>query len=143
MSLFGGNALRIATLTDYHNGDKNKIERLKGSGLLSINHIFLACDYTSCQTSDIEDIIGSKAYIKLVNACYGLSGDSELSADDVMEGEVLHTVEKLLSPDPQIHFDHYRPSMYLMQHPDVWSEEDISLALDRFERLCSDINAVL
>ncbi len=143
VSLFGGNALRIATLTDYHNGDKNKIERLKGSGLLSINHIFLACDYTSCQTSDIEDIIGSKAYIKLVNSCYGLSGDSELSADDVMEGEVLHTVEKLLSPDPQIHFDHYRPSMYLMQHPDVWSEEDISLALDRFERLCSDINAVL
>ena len=79
VSLFGGNALKIVTLTDYHNGDKNKIDRLKKSGLLSANRVFLASDYTQYPTSDIEDIIGKEPYIKLVNACYGLSADAKIN----------------------------------------------------------------
>lgn len=143
VSLFGGNALKIVTLTDYHNGDKNKIDRLKKSGLLSANRVFLASDYTQYPTSDIEDIIGKEPYIKLVNACYGLSADAKINGKNIKDGEVLHSVENVLSSNSEIRFDHYRPSMYLIQNPDIWTEKDISSALDKFERLCADINEAL
>ena len=143
VSLFGGNALKIVTLTDYHNGDKNKIDRLKKSGLLSANRVFLASDYTQYPTSDIEDIIGKEPYIKLVNACYRLSADAKINEKNIKDGEVLHSVENVLSFNSEIRFDHYRPSMYLIKNPDIWTEKDISSALDRFERLCADINEAL
>lgn len=143
VSLFGGNALKIVTLTDYHNGDKNKIDRLKKSGLLSANRVFLASDYTQYPTSDIEDIIGKEPYIKLVNACYGLSADAKINGKNIKDGDVLHSVENVLSSNSEIRFDHYRPSMYLIQNPDIWTEKDISSALDRFEKLCTDINEAL
>ena len=143
VSLFGGNALKIVTLTDYHPGDKNKIDRLKKSGLLETSHILLASDYTQYSSSDIEDIIGAAAYVKLINACYELSGDKAIAVESVKDGEVLHSTEAILSQNPSIRFDHYRPSMYLIKHPDIWKIEDISDALDRFERVCSDINKAL
>lgn len=130
-------------LTDYHNGDKNKIDRLKKSGLLSANRVFLASDYTQYPTSDIEDIIGKEPYIKLVNACYGLSADAKINGKNIKDGDVLHSVENVLSSNSEIRFDHYRPSMYLIQNPDIWTEKDISSALDRFEKLCTDINEAL
>ena len=143
VSLFGGNALKIVTLTDYHPGDKNKIDRLKKSGLLETSHILLASDYTQYSSSDIEDIIGAAAYVKLINACYELTGDKAIAVESVKDGEVLHSAEAILSKNPSIRFDHYRPSMYLIEHPDIWKIEDIADALDRFERVCSDINKAL
>jgi len=143
VSLFGGNALKIVTLTDYHPGDKNKIDRLKKSGLLETSHILLASDYTQYSSSDIEDIIGASAYVKLVNACYELTGNNAITVESVKDGEVLHSTEAVFSQDPSVHFDHYRPSMYLIRHPDVWKIEDIADALDRFERVCSNINNAL
>ncbi len=143
VSLFGGNALKIVTLTDYHPGDKNKIDRLKKSGLLETSHILLASDYTQYSSSDIEDIIGTAAYVKLINACYELTGDKAIAVESVKDGEVLHSAEAILSKNPSIRFDHYRPSMYLIEHPDIWKIEDIADALDRFERVCSDINKAL
>ena len=143
VSLFGGNALKIVTLTDYHPGDKNKIDRLKKSGLLETSHILLASDYTQYSSSDIEDIIGAAAYVKLINACYELTGDKAIVVESVKDGEVLHSTESILSQNPSIRFDHYRPSMYLIKHPDIWKTEDITDALERFERVCSDINKAL
>ena len=143
VSLFGENALKIVTLTDYHPGDKNKIDRLKKSGLLETSHILLASDYTQYSSSDIEDIIGAAAYVKLINACYELTGDKAIAVESVKDGEVLHSAEAILSKNPSIRFDHYRPSMYLIEHPDIWKIEDIADALDRFERVCSDINKAL
>ena len=57
--------------------------------------------------------------------------------------QVLHSTEVLLSQNPDVRFDHYRPSMYLIKHPDVWKMEDIAEALDRFEKVYSDINKAL
>lgn len=143
VSLFGGNALKIVTLTDYHPGDKNKIDRLKKSGLLETSHILLASDYTQYPSSDIEDIIGASAYAKLVNACYELTGNEAVTVELLKGGEVLHSTEAVLSQNPNVRFDHYRPSMYLIKHSDVWTMEDIAEALDRFEKVCTDINKAL
>ena len=143
VSLFGGNALNIATFTDYHLGDKNKIDRLKNSGLLDQKNIYIASDYTEYPTSDIEDIIGSDAYTKLINVCYSLHGVDSIDSKVIEDGKVLNSIEKILSDKAHVRFDHYKPSYYLIQNPDVWETNDIVNALDRFERFFSDVNALL
>lgn len=142
VSLFGGNALRIVTLTDYHMGDKNKIDRLKKSGLLDDKNILLASDYTGFEASDIEDIIGATPYAKLINACYNLTGAKRIDPNKIPDGKVLSATEATIDEIPEVRFDHYKPSMYLIQNPGVWEGADISDTLNRFEKLFSDINAI-
>jgi len=144
VSLFAGNALNVASLTDFHEGDKRKIERLKNSGILAAGHIFVASDYTGLSTSDIEDIIGNDPYIKLVNNCYNLDDGRGLSIPpDCIDGKVLSYVEEQVATMDDIRFNHYAPSQYLIEHPDIWTVDEISDALDRFERLFSELNALL
>ena len=65
--------------------------------------------------------------------------DKAIAVESVKDGEVLHSTEAILSQNPSIRFDHYRPSMYLIKHPDIWKIEDISDALDRFERVTQSV----
>lgn len=143
VSLFSGNALNIASLTDYHEGDKAKINKLKQSGILSTGHILVASDYTGLPTSDIEDIIGSSAYIKLINECYNLDSKEKLSIPHDSNGKILKYVEDELNSKEEIHFNHYAPSEYLIEHPMVWSVEDIQDSLERFEKLFIDLNKLI
>lgn len=143
VSLFGGNALNVASLTDYHEGDKKKVERLKSTGIMSNNHILLASDYTGLPTSDIEDVIGNAPYIKLVNSCYDLSGKHMCVSCNNIDGKILNYVENEFKHMPEVAFNHYAPSEYLIEHPDVWEESDIADSLDRFERIFVDLNSVL
>lgn len=143
VSLFSGNTLKVASLTDYHEGDRKKIDRLKSSGILSSSHILVASTYTGLQTSDIEDIIGNSAYIKLVNKCYDLKGDQEVPLPTDANGKILKYVESLMDAKDNITFSHYMPSEYLIKHPNVWTDKDVSESLDRFEKLFTDLNALL
>lgn len=132
----------IVTLTDYHIRDKNKIDRLKKSRLLNDNNILLASDYTGFDSSDIEDMIGAKPYAKLINSCYKLNAADKLDCKIILDGKVLSSTEAAISKIPDVRFDHYKPSMYLIQNPNIWVDADISDALNRFEKLFSDINAI-
>ena len=143
VSLFSGNAIKVASLTDYHENDRLKIDRLKSSGILEAEHILIASDYTGLRTSDIEDIIGSAAYVKLVNSCYELKEDQQIPVPESDNGKVLNYVEGKISVLKEISFNHYAPSVYLIEHPTVWSDEEISSALDRFEKVFADLNALL
>lgn len=143
VSLFSGNALKVASLTDNHEKDRQKIERLKSSGILNAGHILVASDYTRLRTSDIEDVIGSNTYIKLVNSCCGLTGDKQIPLLKSEDGKVLSYVEEKMSAIEGVSFNHYAPSVYLIEHPDTWDEQDILQALDRFEKMFTDLNALL
>jgi predicted ATPase len=143
VSLFSGNALKVASLTDYHEGDKTKIEKLRSSGILSTGHILVASDYTGLRTSDIEDIIGSNAYITLVNKCYGLENKEKIPLAENVSGKILSYVEEKIKNFDSITFSHYTPSVFLIEHPSVWKDADISEALDRFEKLFVDLNGLL
>ena len=141
--MFSGNALKVASLTDYHEKDRQKIDRLKSSGILAASHILIASDYTGLRTSDIEDVIGSNAYIKLVNECYNLDDERQIPLLETETGKVLSYVEEKMSVIEGLSFNHYAPSVYLIEHPNVWDAQDIAPALDRFEKMFSDLNALL
>ena len=143
VSLFAGNALKVASLTDYHEGDRNKVERLKTIGILESGSIFIASDYTGFPTSDIEDMIGDSAYIKLVNTCYDLTGARKINLKGSTNGKILRYVEEKIKSLKDVDFNHYIPSVYLVEHPSIFDEDDIKDILERFEKLFVDLNKLL
>jgi len=145
VSLFIGNSLNVASFTDYHIGDKRKIEKLKDAGILKTGHILLASDYTGFPSSDIEDLIGTAEYIYLVNKCYRLNEKNSIKKSSCIEGEVLQYVVNemsvVTSDIPE--FNHYAPSEYLLQNPQIYEGVDLTETLCRFERLFKDLNSLL
>jgi hypothetical protein len=104
----------------------------------------LASDYTKLQTCDIEDMVGSAAYIKFVNACYGISYSTPVTVPDSLEGKTLSFVEKEMDKlSLSRKFNHYTLSECLIRIPDVFSDEGIKDALDRFEKLFRNVNSLL
>ncbi len=80
IALFGGNKLHVAVLTDFHSGDKKKVNSLRDLTILRAGHVFSADQYAGAAEADIEDILGRDFYAGLVNAAYGLTGTSTLPA---------------------------------------------------------------
>lgn len=147
VSLYSGNQLNISVLTDFHAGEKKKVDRLRSTGILQEGRIFLASDYTGFQSSDIEDILGAELYIHLVNQCYDLKGQNKLKIPKTNDGSIIKHVEahmcRVIGDIPE--FDHYAPSEYLLEHPSLFDgfPDRYNEALDRFEKLFVGINSDL
>ncbi len=149
LTLFGGNKLHVAVLTDYAEGQKAKVRSLRESQLLRQGHVFTAENYTPQSEADIEDIIGHSNYLSLVNRCYGLTGASALPST-TSAGTPVRVLRQVqdhfatLPPEvPQ--FDHFTPAQYLYMEGGTLQTAlpDIAGALARFEKLFTDLNALL
>lgn len=148
MSLFGGNKLHVAVLTDYGKGDKKKVEELRKSDLLRRSHVLTADEYSKNQNeADIEDILGRSFYIELVNSAYGLHGKHKITtvppvgaSERVTEEVKQHFMTRPLSISE---YDHFTPAKYLLENTDQIATAEVDAALGRFEKLFADINALL
>ena len=147
LSLFAGQELNIATLVDFSDGDKKKVRNLRTSQLLSAGHVMSADTYSGQSEADIEDLVGRRAYVDLVNKCYDLKGKEKIPAKKLKDSPVRavkeveqHFMTKATSGDE---FDHYRPSLFLTQQGLNIELAAIDVALDRFEKLFEDLNALL
>jgi predicted ATPase len=143
MSLFGGNGLDIAVLTDFKRGDKRKVEKLRDDKLLAGGRVITAERYVDQEEADTEDIIGTKLYADLINAMYGLKGKSAFSPD---AGErVVKLAEEFcrMLPPEAADFSHYAPAEYLMRNGLPEGASDFKAAMDRFERLFAEVNSLL
>ena len=151
VSLFAGNKLHIAVLTDIAQGQKGKVESLRRNRLLGSGHVLTAAEFCNQQEADVEDILGEPPYLDLVNHAFGLGGNSALSsaalaATGEKSQRVLRRVEaamRVLASAPE--FDHYIPAWWLIQHPDFLSPQssELKAALDRFEALFKRLNGLL
>jgi len=143
MSLLYGNRLNVAILTDFAKGQKRKIDDLKKSKLLSEANVITANNYTGTGEADIEDLIGRDGYTALVKQAYNLESftiatpGAERVVKDVEDAHRL-----LAAGTPE--FDHFFPASYLIENPTVLkSLPGYVEALDRFEKLFIDLNALL
>jgi len=149
VALFGANKLHIAVLSDYHSGDKKKVNDLRTSKLLQDGHVFTAEVYVGQPEADIEDMIGRANYVELVNRAYALDPPKRLPATKpegtpalvVREAEAHFRVLPVGAPE----FDHYRPAEYLMANGARMKRvlPELDAALDRFEKLFVDLNKLL
>lgn len=149
VTLFSGNTLHVAVLTDFHEGDKKKVRTLRESELLREGHVFSAEAYAGQDEADVEDIIGRANYVALVNAAYGLKRPNALPAKKPREVpiRVLQEVHKHFDVLPPTipNFDHYTPAAYLTEHAADLRDSlpDLEGTLERFEALFRDLNALL
>ena len=148
VTLFSGKGLDSAVFSDFHSGDKRKVERLRALGVLRESRLLAANSYADGPEADIEDMIGRTLYLELVNKTYDLHGPNVVKGT-ASSGRVTAEVKKhfgTLPPNaPQ--FDHYEPAVYLTQNvvdPEAADAlPNMAAALGRFEQLFKDLNALL
>ncbi|MCI0561255.1 MAG: AAA family ATPase, partial [Nitrososphaera sp.] len=148
-TLFAGRGLKIATLLDYHEGQKSMVDHLEQSGLLTEGHLLKTTNYAQQDDADIEDVVGRSTLIHLVNGGLNLTGSYALpdNKPPTAPRRVVKEVEdycRTLPPGfPE--FDHYKPVQHLLQ----LNSEKIEIipgmaeALDRFEKLFHDLNGLI
>jgi len=147
LSLFAGQKLHIATMLDYATGQKGKVEQMRKNQLLRGGHVLTAEQYAGQPEADIEDIIGREAYVGLVNACYKLEGKTALPAAKPAgaPARVVNEVEEHFRTVATAgsDFDHYRPAEFLTQQGVGYTLPGLDKALERFDKLFTDLNALL
>ncbi len=147
-SLFAGNKIHVAILTDFHTGDKRKVQALEESGLLRAGHLFRASQFTDQPEADIEDMIGRDLYVHLVDLCYELTEENRLpsapsqGASELVLEEVKQHFRTIAISGSE--FNHLSPAVYLVEHESAFSDaKGIEVALDRFEEFFSRVNGLL
>lgn len=147
ISLFASNDLTIAVLSDYHQGDKQKVKDLAKTELIKSSAIFKACDFTDTPQADIEDMLGNELYMELINKCYGLKGENRLPDSLINEQPLITKTIKehfnTLGPEVEEEYRHLPPALYLLEHENFSNNPGLEKALDRFERFFRAVNELL
>lgn len=149
MSLFGGNELHCAVLCDFADGGKREVEKLRSSELMRADHILTVDTYADKPQADTEDLLGNEGYVALVNAAYGLVGESAISpsigdGSPIVGRIVKHVEQAFHAPKPgEDDFNHTTPADWLVRQGIEYNLRGESAALDRFERLFKDLNRLL
>lgn len=149
VTLFLGRGLKIATIFDYHEGQKNMVDKFENSGLLPSNHIFKTTSYVNQNEADIEDLLGREMYIYLVNNSMQLTNSYKIPNEKQNQTNIRFVKEveehcNLLPPNfPD--FNHYNPIEYLMSlsENDIEIIPGLDIALNNFEKLFKDLNKLL
>lgn len=151
ISLFGGNKLHVAVLTDYASGQKKKVEQLLQSKLLQDGHVFLASELAGQAEGDIEDVLGAALYSEIVNRAYTLKALDAITPAKVAKAttaspRLVLKIEELFRLLPKAaEFDHFTPANWLIQNPQLLNEQAAAAApaLDRCEGLFKALNGLL
>lgn len=147
VSLFGGNQMNVAALLDYAKGDKRNVDDLRKSNLLKGERILTFEYYADQPEADVEDIIGAKNYVKLVNQTYSVVDTDMMIVPSSLPTRIVKAAEahfrtvKATIPE----FDHYAPSRYFCEHQSevIASLPELDAMLDRFEKIFKDLNSIL
>jgi energy-coupling factor transporter ATP-binding protein EcfA2 len=116
VSLFAGKHLNTVVLTDFAQGIKKNIERLKVSKLLANGRIMTATDFVAKPEADTEDLLETELWCSIVNRTYSLTGAQSLTADKFTDADgkplralaVTEAHFRLLPPGAPA-FDHFAP----------------------------------
>ena len=147
VSLFVGNNLNVAVLTDFAHGDKGKVARLKASQLLSSSQIFTTSDFLESPESDVEDFFDPSFMIRLVNEAFEIPKKFALTLETVEKESGTRIVKKIEAAYRTIgielpEFDHFTPSSYLLRNPALLASEspEVLHALEMFEKVFVILN---
>lgn len=152
VSLFKGNALDVAVLTDQGAGDKSKIERLRTSKILSSGHVFTIAEQLDKAEADIEDIFEPGLLIDIINRAYSLPEGNRLDANLISQSaphttRIVKKIEAAFNTLPTTipEFDHFTPADWLLRNPSILDgdDPDINTTLGRAEAIFALFNGLL
>ena len=147
-SLFAGHHLNVAILTDFHQGDKNKVRDLRDHQLLASNRVFEVNQFVGKAEADTEDLIGWELYRKVVNRCYDLNKDKKLpnkqpNRPDERVSETVRMHFQTVATGGR-EFEHLSPAVYLLEHAGSFQgDPETQTALNNFEKLFKELNRAI
>jgi len=152
VSLFGGNQINVAVLTDLAKSDKKKVEDLKRSQILSTEKIHTFEEFTGKDESDVEDVFEPELFSRIVNGAYGLATKHALSKTKLQNAaeNVVRQVKQTealfnVMPETIPTFDHFTPASWLISNPGILDTDEagVSSTLDRAEQIFKVYNSLL
>ena len=151
-SLFAGNELNIAVLSDQAAGDKRKIEDLRKSQILQTGQFYTVAELLDRAEADIEDLLAPALFVEVLNATYELSEKHALTVKTLEDADKATTrlVKKAeayfkLLPDTISMLDHFAPAAWLVRHGEALdvTTPEVTETLDRAEMVFKTFNAML
>jgi predicted ATP-dependent endonuclease of OLD family len=152
VSLFVGNKLHLAVLSDLVREQKNKVEQLKQSALLKAGHVYAVADFCDQEEANIEDLFTPDLFVALVNSAYNLPNPYKLTPEklEAADPSTRRKVKKAeayfrLLPDGLPAFSHYTPAYWLIQNPKFLSAKTkaVTETLERFAEIFATFNDLL
>ncbi|MDE0249074.1 MAG: AAA family ATPase [Gammaproteobacteria bacterium] len=151
VSLFAGKDLHVAVLTDFAQGVKGKVNRIKRSAILRANHVYTIADFVDAPEADIEDIFDSEVYVDIVNRCYDLPESHRITTEkidqDTSTTRLVRKVESIFNVMPASIpvFNHFTPAAWLIRNPDMLAGESeaIQRTLSVAEQIFGTFNSLL
>ncbi len=144
VALLGSQArLNIATMIDFQQKDRQAIENMWRRNLIKKKQVLTYADFVAAKEADVEDVLGTDFYLKLVNAEFADALGKPITGKDLKSKHPRITVrlEQHFAKNPLRKgaiFNHYRPARYLAEK--IGKLTVPSVVLDRFERICSTVN---
>ena len=151
-SLFSGNELNIAVLSDQAAGDKRKIEDLRKSQILKAGQFFTVAELLERPEADIEDLFAPALFVEVLNATYSLPTKHSLTVKKLEDADKATTrlVKKAeayfkLLPDTISMLDHFSPAAWLIRNSELLDAKtpEANETLDRAEFVFKTFNALL
>lgn len=152
VTLFKGNHLNVAVLSDEAKGDRKKIEDLKRTDVLKAGHFYSIADFVGRPEADIEDLFDPMVFTSMLNAAYALPEDlaltpATLAAADPATERLVKKAEAAFNVMPESIpvFDHFTPAGWLIRNPKFLDAKSkaITDTLDRAEKIFTTFNALL
>jgi predicted ATP-dependent endonuclease of OLD family len=151
VSLFEGNHLNVAVLSDQGQGDKSKLERLRRSEVLAAEQFHTIAELLDRAEADIEDVMPPEFFCRIINGAYGLAGEHAITAEklaaadgtprQVKQAEAYFRVLPAEFPE----YSHYRPADWLIRNPNLLEGDsaEVSETLNRTEKVFAVYNKML
>lgn len=152
VSLFAGQKLDVAALSDYAKGDKRKVDSLRQNKIMEGEKLLTFATLLGVDEADIEDVFSPALYARISNQAYNLAGANELTAQKLLDADQNTTrlVKKAaayfsLLPPGTPEFDHFTPADWLFRHPELLDVDapEVAETLARAEKVLAALNKLL
>ena len=152
VSLFSGQRLQIAALTDFAQGDKRKLEAIRQMNVVAQGRLLDFATLLGQPEADVEDVFAPEVYAQIINDAFRLMGADKLTVERLQTAQpptprLLKRTEacfRVMSPSAR-EFDHFRPAEWLFVNPAILDGDTLAVTatLDRAERVIKALNALL
>lgn len=151
-SLFAGNNLNIAVLSDQAAGDKRKIDDLRKSQILKAGQFHTVADLLGRSEADIEDLMAPGLLVEILNHTYQLTGQYALTPEKLDEADnntsrIIKKAEAYfrLLPDTIEMLNHFAPAAWLVKNGEILdvTSPEVDETLDRAEVMFETFNDLL
>lgn len=151
VSLFHGNHLNVAVLSDQGQGDKSKLEKLRRSEVLAADRLHTIAEMLDQAEADIEDIMHPDFFCAIINQTYDLKGEHQLDAAKLAAAEATPRQVKQAEahfrvlPEEIPEYSHYRPADWLIRNSTVLDGDatEVTETLEKAEKVIAVYNAML